>query len=77
MSLVDRLAGEPFLQVVRGNATPEEIAALVAVLLERESDAGAAASPTRQRSAWADPVHVLRHSRHPVPGRGSRVFPGA
>jgi hypothetical protein len=69
-------AGEPFLRVVRGNPAPEEIAALVAVLLERGSDAGPAVRPVRQaRSAWADPVHVLRHSQR-VPVRGSRVFPG-
>jgi hypothetical protein len=74
---------EPFLSVVRGNPTPEEIAALVAVLLERGSDAGpaaagpAAARPVRPaRSAWADPAHVLRHAPR-VPVRGSRVFPGA
>ena len=78
MSLVDRSAGESFLSVVRGKPTPEEIAALVAVLLDRESDAGAAArSARRTRSAWADPAHVLRHSRHRVPARGSRVVPGA
>ncbi|HEX8006102.1 MAG TPA: acyl-CoA carboxylase subunit epsilon [Trebonia sp.] len=78
MSLVDRPAGEPFLTVVRGNPTPEEIAALVAVLLERESDAGPAPRSVRPtRSAWADPAHVLRLSRHRVPARGSRVLPGA
>jgi hypothetical protein len=69
-------AGEPFLRVVRGNPAPEEIAALVAVLLERGSDAGPAARPVRRaRSAWADPAHVFRHSPR-VPVRGSRVLPG-
>jgi hypothetical protein len=71
-------AGEPFLRVVRGNPAPEEIAALVAVLLERGSDAGQAVRPMpRARSAWADPAHVLHHARQRVPVRGSRVRPGA
>ena len=55
----DRPALEPFLRVVRGNPTPEEIAVLVVALLARDSDA--AARPVRQpRSAWADLAHVLR-----------------
>jgi hypothetical protein len=71
-------AEEPYLRVVRGNPTPEEIAALVAVLLERGSDAGPAARPVpRARSAWADPAHVLHHARQRAPVRGSRVRPGA
>jgi hypothetical protein len=70
-------AGEPYLRVVRGNPTPEEIAALVAVLLERGGDAGPAARPApRARSAWADPAHVLHHARQRAPVRGSRVRPG-
>jgi Acyl-CoA carboxylase epsilon subunit len=71
-------AEEPYLRVVRGNPTPEEIAALVAVLLGHGSDAGPAARPVRRaRSAWADPARVLHHSGHRVPVRGSRVRPGA
>lgn len=71
-------AEEPYLRVVRGNPTPEEIAALVTVLLGRGSDAGPAARPVRRaRSAWADPAQVLHQSRRHVPVRGSRVRPGA
>jgi Acyl-CoA carboxylase epsilon subunit len=78
MSPADRAGGEAFLRVVRGNPTPEEIAALVAVLLEREGDLRTPARPVRRvRSAWADPAHVLRHSQHLVPARRSRVYPGA
>ncbi len=61
----DRPPGEPFLRVVRGNPTTEEIAALVTVLLARPGDAspGAAREP---RSAWADPARALRaRSRDP------------
>ncbi|HET8614120.1 MAG TPA: acyl-CoA carboxylase epsilon subunit [Actinomycetales bacterium] len=52
------------LRVVHGNPSPEEVAALVAVLAARSS--GADPSP-RPRSLWATP-HV-RGSHHP--GRGA------
>ena len=50
------------LQVVRGDATPEEIAALVAVLTARARPATAARSgpATRRRSGWADRPAGLR-----------------
>jgi Acyl-CoA carboxylase epsilon subunit len=71
-------AEEPYLRVVRGNPTPEQIAALVAVLLEHGSEAGPAARPVpRARSAWANPAYVLHHASQRVPVRGSRVHPGA
>jgi acyl-CoA carboxylase epsilon subunit len=74
----DPADGEAVLRVVRGNPTPEEVAALVAVLLEPEGDASTPARPVRRvGSAWADPAHVLRHAQHPVPARRSRVYPGA
>jgi hypothetical protein len=55
----------PLLRVVRGEATPEEIAALVAVLTARAQGAGDAPAP--RRSAWATPV--LR--RPLTPGSGA------
>jgi hypothetical protein len=50
---------ERFLQVVHGDPTPEEIAALVAVLTAR---ARAATEPKARarRSAWSDPARRLR-----------------
>jgi hypothetical protein len=51
------------LQVVRGDATPEEIAALVAVLTRRGSVEATAPLP---RSLWSRPV--LRTALHPGPG---------
>jgi hypothetical protein len=65
--------GAPVLFAVRGNPASEEVAALVAVLLERQRDAGAGARPARRpRSAWADPARVLRRvPHHHVPGPGS------
>jgi len=56
---------KPFLQVVRGDATPEEIAALVAVI----AALGPSTRPApRPRSSWADPVRSLRTPLHPGPG---------
>ncbi|SFN80245.1 MULTISPECIES: acyl-CoA carboxylase subunit epsilon [Actinomadura] len=53
---------KPFLQVVRGDPTPEEIAALVAVLTARaraaaaRGGAGTGAGPSR----WADRTRLVR-----------------
>jgi Acyl-CoA carboxylase epsilon subunit len=46
----------PLLRVVRGEPSPEELAALVAVLA-----AGTAAAPAARppRSAWSDPARLL------------------
>jgi hypothetical protein len=52
------------LRVVRGDTTPEEIAALVAVLTARGQGDDQQAAP--QRSAWAAPV--LRAPLTPGPG---------
>jgi hypothetical protein len=52
-------APSPVLRVIRGDATPEEIAAVVAVLLSRPAVAdGPAARPVP--SAWADRSRLLR-----------------
>ncbi len=52
----------PALRIVRGDATPEEIAALVAVLAV--SGGGDEAAPTaRTRSRWSDPAVRLGTSR--------------
>jgi hypothetical protein len=61
----DCAASEPFLRVVRGNPTPDEIAALVIVFMGRcvEQDARPA---RKRRSAWADPGTVLSHARYPA-----------
>jgi hypothetical protein len=59
----------PFLRVVRGEPTAEELAALVAVLAAR-----AAAAPVRPRarSAWADPAARLRVPLAPGPAAWRR-----
>jgi hypothetical protein len=54
----------PLLRIVRGDATPEELAALVAVLTARgQGDAEPAPAP---RSAWGRPQ--LRQPLTPGPG---------
>jgi hypothetical protein len=55
----DRVPREPVLRVIRGNASPEEIAAMIAVLLPRPAlDSGA--PPWRSPSAWAARSRLLR-----------------
>ena len=71
----------PVLRVIRGDATPEEIAAVVAVLLARSaaSDASSSSSSARPApSAWADRSRLLRRPLHPGPGAWRRSgLPGA
>jgi hypothetical protein len=67
----------PVLRVIRGDATPEEIAALVAVLMSR-SASGAEVPPSRPApSAWSDRSRLLRRPLFPGPGAWRRsALPG-
>jgi Acyl-CoA carboxylase epsilon subunit len=66
----DRPASRPVLRVVRGRATPEELAAVVAVLLAGSGAGAASPAPARPvRSAWSDRSRQLRRPLHP--GRGA------
>jgi hypothetical protein len=56
-----------FLQVVRGDPTPEEIAALVTVLTARARET-AKPGPSQRRSAWAAPSRRLRRPLPHGPG---------
>ncbi len=67
----ERPEGRPFLRVVRGDPTPEELAALVAVLTARSAGAEAAA-PAPPRSAWSDRSRQLRRPLSPGPGAWRR-----
>jgi len=55
--------GAPVVRVARGNPSPEELAALVTVLLARHAatagDAGAETATTT-RSGWTDRIPVMR-----------------
>ena len=56
----------PLLRVVRGEPTPEELAALVTVVAARASG-GTEPEPVRS-SAWADRSVSLRQPLQPGPG---------
>jgi hypothetical protein len=67
----------PVLRVIRGDATPDEIAAVVAALLvaSAASDAPPPARPAP--SAWSDRSRLLRRPVHPGPGAWHRsALPG-
>ena len=60
----------PVLRVVRGDATPEEIAAVLAVLLSRPA---VEATPARKApSAWSGRSRLLRRPQFPGPGAWRR-----
>jgi Acyl-CoA carboxylase epsilon subunit len=62
-------SGRPLLRVVRGDATPEEIAALVAVLVSARAADGEAPRPRRSaRNSWSDRSRQLRRPLSPAPG---------
>ena len=50
----------PLLEVVNPDATPEEVAALVAVL--SAVSAGGAEAPRRPRPSWGAPARGVRHT---------------
>ncbi|MFF3288025.1 acyl-CoA carboxylase epsilon subunit [Streptomyces sp. NPDC003023] len=56
------------IRVVRGNPTPEELAAALAVVQARAAAlSGATASGPRPPEGWSDPARIARSSR-PLPG---------
>ena len=56
----------PVLRVIRGDATDEEIAALLAVLAARSG--GAAGTPAQpSTAAWADRAALIRSPARPGP----------
>ncbi|MFI7638600.1 acyl-CoA carboxylase subunit epsilon [Nonomuraea sp. NPDC049400] len=58
------------LRIVRGDATPEEIAALVAVLAARQSSqAEPEKSPEPRRQTWRNPARGMR--KPVVPGKSA------
>ena len=58
----DAPAVKPVLRVVKGDLTPEELAALVAVIAARNAAAAHAASRVakRPRSEWGHPARLAR-----------------
>lgn len=64
------------IKVVRGNPTPEELAAALAVVRVRAAAAAAAASGARApRDAWSDPARIAAtHVPHPGPATWPRTY---
>jgi sarcosine oxidase gamma subunit len=62
MSDEEPTPAKPVLRVVKGDLTPEELAALVAVVAARNAAAAHAASRTRKRprSEWGHPARSHR-----------------
>jgi hypothetical protein len=59
----------PILRVVRGEPTPEELAALVAVVAAHSAAAAATQEePPRRLSAWTDRRQGMRQPVHVGPG---------
>jgi hypothetical protein len=57
------------LVLIKGDATAEEVAALVAVLHGLASAAASSASePAAPRSTWAAPARMVRAPHHSGPG---------
>jgi hypothetical protein len=66
---------DPYLRVVRGDATPEEIAALVVTFTAVAAARSRAAEDAKQepvRSHWNDRARLLRAPVHPAPGAWRR-----
>ncbi|MFI7127434.1 acyl-CoA carboxylase subunit epsilon [Nonomuraea sp. NPDC050153] len=60
----------PDLRIVRGDATPEEIAALVAVLAARQGSDAEPEAPSRpRRQTWRNPGRAMR--KPVVPGKSA------
>ncbi|MFI5678879.1 acyl-CoA carboxylase epsilon subunit [Streptomyces cellulosae] len=56
------------IKVVRGNPTPEELAAALAVVRARAAaEASTPPGAKRDRDSWADPARIASH-RLPQPG---------
>ncbi len=62
---------KPVLRVVKGDLTPEELAALVAVIAARNAAAAHAAARTKTapRSQWGHPARLARPAHRFGPGQ--------
>ncbi|WP_217253207.1 acyl-CoA carboxylase subunit epsilon [Streptomyces sp. AC602_WCS936] len=64
------------IKVVRGNPTPEELAAALAVVRARAATSTAEPSGTEPpRDAWSDPSRIAAtHLPHPGPASWGRTY---
>ncbi|MEV5850691.1 acyl-CoA carboxylase epsilon subunit [Streptomyces sp. NPDC051985] len=59
------------IKVIRGNPTPEELAAALAVVRARAAAMAATPTgPTTTNDAWSDPSRIAQH-RFPRPGQSA------
>lgn len=73
--MAERRGPVPYLRVVRGDATPEEIAALVATFAAIAAARSAAAEKAKQAPVameWNSPARLLRAPLRPAPGAWRR-----
>jgi hypothetical protein len=56
------------LRIVRGEPTPEELAALTAIVSAAGAAPGPAAAEAPRRDRWADPAHAHRRPWPTGPG---------
>jgi hypothetical protein len=77
--LPDPMAAEParpVLRIINGDPTPEELAALLAVVGALADAGGQTAATRRPRSAWNDPARLGRRPMLPGPsGWGRSALP--
>jgi len=59
------LPSKPVLRVVKGDPTPEELAALIAVIAARSAAGAPAKKPLR--SEWGHPARAVRGAHRPGP----------
>ncbi|MFJ4919776.1 acyl-CoA carboxylase subunit epsilon [Streptomyces sp. NPDC088725] len=65
------------IKVIRGNPTPEELAAAVTVVQARAAAAEGAGRPStaQARAAWSSPARITRHPLPaPSPGAWARTY---
>jgi Acyl-CoA carboxylase epsilon subunit len=69
--VADKADNEPFLRVVNGDASPEEIAALVAALAAVAAARSRVAGESERgpvRNNWNDKARLMRSPVHPAAG---------
>ncbi|MEP7088782.1 MAG: acyl-CoA carboxylase subunit epsilon [Nocardioidaceae bacterium] len=64
----DESEPRPPLFVIRGDATPVEVAALTVVLTGLSAGTATSGPGTRPRPEWSAPRRALRHPHSPGPG---------
>ncbi|MEW9527033.1 acyl-CoA carboxylase subunit epsilon [Microbispora sp. NPDC049125] len=67
-------AGRPYLRILRGDASPEEIAALLAAAAVSSSETAGQPAPVTSEERWRDPARRLRRELPHGPGAWRGAF---